>query len=255
MVARGRRQEAARSKPRIAPNICQAPTAVVRRWFDDALGKDDPKPSRAACERLAREFQIIINRQNNAELKSNGPVPLAVLKDVSLPEELNKRVRKVMDGAKQMLAEMRELEDFAGGYQWGAVSLEDVKDVLQRIILSPEASAALVTQTFSFAPSQRRRRERWHAAGREMARLIKAAMRDVNYRGRLDDDEESVIAKVGAAAINWAYAISPKIGPAGFASAMKERSRSSETKRIKRLTDEERFNEQFPGAARIKIVD
>jgi hypothetical protein len=247
MVARGQRQAAARSKPRIAPNICQAPTAKVQRWFDDALGNDDPKPSRAACERLARDFQIIVNRHNNAELERSGDATPEKLKDLSLAEELNKRVRKVMDGAKQMLAEVRELEDFAGGYQWGAVSLEDVRDVLQRIILSPEASAALVTQTLSSRPSHRRPPEAWHATGREMAPLIQATMKNIGYRGsRSMTKEESVTADVGAAAINWAYGINIK--PSGFASAMKEFGRSK-AERMKT------FAEQFPGAARIKIMD
>jgi hypothetical protein len=255
MVTRKQRQAAARSKPKIAPNICQAPTAKVQSWFDDALRNDDLKPSRAACERLAHEFQIIITRQNNAKLKSYGPVPLGLLKDVSLPEELNKRVRKITDAAKQLLAAAKELEDFAGGYRWGAVSLEDVKDISERIALSPEASAALVTQTLSLAPSLTRPREAWHAPGREMAPLIQAAMRDAGYRRKKlrMTDEESVTAMVGAAAINWAYAI--EIGPAAFASAMKERDRSGKTKKLKSRTDEERFNAQFPGAARIKIMD
>jgi hypothetical protein len=251
MITRKQRQASARAKAkaRIAPNISQAPTAIVRRWFDDALDSDDPKPSRAACEQLAREFQTIINRQNNAQLESNGPVPLGLLKDVWLPEEINKRVRKITDAAKQLIVAACELEDFAGGYHWGEVSLNDVKDFLQRIILSPEASAALATQTVSLPASTRRPRERWHAAGREMARFIKAAMRDVNYRGRLDDDEESVIAIVGAAAINWAYAISPKIGSATFAGAMKDRDRSkaAKAKKLKSLTDE-----QSSGATHIK---
>jgi hypothetical protein len=239
MITRKRRQASARAKSRIAPNISQAPTAIVRRWFDDALDSNDPKPSRAACEQLAREFQTIINRQNNAQLESNGPVPLTVLKDVSLPEELNKRVRKITDGAKQLIVAACELEDFAGGYHWGEVSLNDVKEFLQRIILSPEASAALAMQTVSLPASTRRPRERWHAAGREMARFIKDAMRDVNYGGRLDDD----------AAINWAYAISPKIGSATFAGAMKDRDRSkaAKAKKLKSLT-----NKQSSGAAHIK---
>jgi hypothetical protein len=224
----------------------------VQRWFDDALHDDDPKPQRDVCARLAREFQIIVNRHNNAELERRGDVALKELKDVDPAEWLNKRVRSFTAAAKQLMVEANKIEDFAGGYQWGVVSLWDVKHILAQVITSPEASAALATQTLPQPPSRRRPREAWHAAGREMALLIQGAMRDVNYRGRLKmDDNESVTAVVGAAAINWAYAID--IAPTGFASAMKERSRSSETKRLKTLTDEERFNEQFPDAARIKI--
>ena len=255
MVTREQRKAAARSKPRIAPNICPAPTAIVRGWFYYAF-HDDDKPSRAACEWFAGEFQTIINRQNNAELEKYGP-PLTVLKNVSLPEEINKRVRKITDGAKQMLAEVGELEDFVGGFQWGAISLNDVKNFLEQIIMSPEASAALGTQTLSLAPSHTRPREAWHAAARIMAPLIQAALREAGYKRKISKatDEKSVIAIIGAEAINWAYAVSPKIGPAAFASAMKDRDRSNETKKLKSRTAEEGFNAQFPGAARIKIMD
>jgi hypothetical protein len=257
MVTRAQHQAKARSKPRIAPNNCLAPTAKVQNWFDDALRKDDPKPSRAACDRLAREFQIIVNRHNNAERARERPVPFGELKDVSLAEELNKRVRKVTAAAKQLMVAANELEDYAGGYQWTdkvPLSLDDVKDVLEQIILSPEASAALATQVLPAPPSHRRPHEAWHAAGREVAPLIQAAMRDAGYvRKKLRmADGESVTAVVGAAVINWAYGI--RIKPAGFASAMKERSRSSETKKLKSLSDEESYNAQFPDAARIKII-
>lgn len=256
MITRKRRQASAKSKPRIAPDKGQvAPAAeVVQNWFDYGLGHDDDKPSRAACEQFAGEFQTIINRQNNAELASCGPVPLTVLKNVSLPEEINKRVRKITDGAKQLMVAARELEDFVGGYQWGEVSLNDVKDFLQRIILSSEASAALATQTVSLPASTRRPREAWHAPARIMAPLIQATLHDAGYKRKVlkATDEKSVIAIIGAEAINWAYGI--EIGPAAFASAMKDRDRSKAAKaeKLKGLTDAERINKQFPGFARIK---
>jgi hypothetical protein len=250
MVKHGREQDAARSKPRIAPKNHLAPAEKVRRWFDHALDHDDPKPQPAVCARLARQFQIIVNRHNNAELERRGDAAPEALKDVDPAECLNKKVRSFTAAAKQLMVEANEIEDFAGGHQWGAVSLGDVKDILEQIITSPEASAALATETLPPPPSRRRPREAWHAAGREMALLIQGAMRDVNYHGRWKmADAESVTATVGAAAISWAFSI--VIAPAGFATAMKERSRSSETKRLKTLTGEERFNERFPDAARI----
>jgi hypothetical protein len=252
MVKHGRRQAAARSKPRIAPKNHLAPAEKVRRWFDDALDEDDPKPQLADCERLARQFKTIVNRHNNAELERRGDAAPEELKDVDLAEWLNKKVRSFTIAAKQLMVEADKIEYLAGGYRWGAVSLGDVQDILEQIITSPEASAALATETLPPPPSRRRPREAWHAAGREMALLIQDAMRDVNYHGRLKmADAESVTATVGAAAISWAYSI--VIAPAGFATAMKERSRSRKTKRLKTLTDEERFNERFPGAARIKM--
>ena len=247
------RQKGARAKPRIADPKRQAPTAKVVGWFDNALGNDDRKPLPLVCERLARKFQEIINRHNNAERERAGPVDLSLLKDVSSAEEINKRVRKITARAKQMLADVSELEDFNGGYRWGTISLEDVEEILERIIASPEASAALETQIVTLPSSSRRPREAWHATGREIAPLIQKALRDVGYDERLRmEDEESVTAQVGANVISWAYNI--KIEAAGFASAMKDRDRSSKTKKLKRLTDEERFKKRFPGAARIKII-
>jgi hypothetical protein len=249
MVKHGRQQAAARPKPRIAPKNYLAPAEKVRRWFDDALDENDPKPQPADCARLACQFQIIVNRHNIAELERRGDaVPEELLKDVHPAERLNKKVRSFTAAAKQLRVEADKIEYLAGG-----VSLDDVKDILGQIITSPEASAALATETLPPPPSRRRPRQAWHAAGREMALLIQDAMRDVNYRGRWKmADEESVTANVGAAAISWAYSI--VITPAGFASAMKNRSRDSETKRLKTLTGEERFNERFPDAARIKII-
>ena len=60
-----------------------APVSEVLRWFEEALRANDPKPSHVDCERLARQFQVIVNRQNNAELERLGPTPHGLLKDVS----------------------------------------------------------------------------------------------------------------------------------------------------------------------------
>jgi hypothetical protein len=191
-----------RSMPKMPPNW-RAPTSKVLRWFDDALPATDPRPSTAVCERLAREFQIIANRQNNAELERHGPVPLILLKDVSPAEEMDKRVRKFMSVANQLLVAANELEDYARGYQWtdgnDTISLEDVKHFLGRIGALP------VARNSSPPPARGRRQQLWHAAAREIARLIIAAMRDAGYRGRLlMTDEESVTANVGAAACSGA---------------------------------------------------
>jgi hypothetical protein len=157
-------------KPKAPGGI--APIAEVRRWFDLALQKTDPRPLDAAYQRLAREFQILVNRQNNVELE-RPPAPAVTaskagegrldpasirldglpaaragileslhhrrqeLKDVSPAEELDKRVRNVMAAANQLMAAANALEDWAGGYQWtdedGHISLVEVKDILQRI--------------------------------------------------------------------------------------------------------------------------
>jgi hypothetical protein len=227
----------------MGPNML-ASTMEVLRWFGDALPATDPRPSPADCNRLARQFQVIVNRQNNAELERHGRVPHSSLKDVSPAEEMNKRVGKFISIANQLLFAARELEDYAGGYQWihekGSVFLEDIEHILRRIGAIP------VAQTSSPAPARGRRRKTWHAAAREMARLISAAMRHAGYRGRLSmTDEESVTANIGAAAISWAFGI--KIEAAGFATAMRMRDRR---KRISR----DSFLERYPDAARIKVL-
>jgi hypothetical protein len=156
---------------------------------------------------------------------------------------MNKRVGKFMSRANQLLFAARELEHYAGGYQWehenGSVSLEDIEHILRRIGAIP------VAQTSSPAPARGRRPETWHAAAREMARLISAAMRHAGYVGRLRmTDPESVTANVGGAAISWAFAI--KIEAAGFATAMRMRDRRKRDNRNS-------FPERYPDAARIKI--
>ncbi|HEY1474032.1 MAG TPA: nucleotidyltransferase domain-containing protein [Pseudolabrys sp.] len=230
------------AKPQMASRVVYG--AEVQGWFEDALGRDDPKPSRDTCERLAREFRIVINQQNNAEIERYG---LKVRKkDVSLAEEIDKRVGKIRAAANQTLIAASELEDFVGGYQWtdkfGTVSLADIQHVLTRVAFSPIGAHGMV-QIQTPAPARGQPRKVWHAAAREIARLIQAAMRDVGYCGRLKmTDEESVPAIVGAAAINCAYG--ENIKAAGFADAMKQRGR----KILKT------FDERFPQNKRIKIM-
>jgi hypothetical protein len=155
-----------------------------------------------------------------------------------------KRVGKFMGVANQLLFAARELEDFAGGYQWidenGSVALEDIEHILLRIGAIP------VAPTSSPAPARGRRPETWHAAAREMAGLISAAMRHDGYSGRLRmTDEESVTANVGAAAISWAFAI--EIEAAGFATAMRMRNR-------RKRNNGNSFLESYPDAARIRVL-
>jgi hypothetical protein len=239
-----------RSEPKMAPNSL-APTLEVQRWFDYALRATDPKPSLAECERLARQLQIIANQQNNAGLERHDSIPLRLLKDVSPAEEMGKRIGNFMSLANQLLFAARELEDYAGGYQWmhenGSTSLADIEHILVRI------GAAPVAQTSSPAPARGRPREIWHAAALKTAPLISAAMRCVGYQRRLNmTDEESVTAKVGAKAISWAFAI--ELEPAGFATAMRMRDRRKRHNRISFLERYRNFLERYPDAARIQIL-
>jgi hypothetical protein len=81
------------AKPKIAQRNFLASGQTVQKWFSDALKSGDVKPSLTACKKFAREFQIIVNRQNNAELESCGSVSLDVLGDVSPEEYLNGKVQ------------------------------------------------------------------------------------------------------------------------------------------------------------------
>jgi hypothetical protein len=80
-----------REKPRLA-QAANIDAEKLLEWFDYALEADDPKPSRAACEKLATEIRLVLerqnkigNRRNNADLerKHKGAIPLSQLKDVS----------------------------------------------------------------------------------------------------------------------------------------------------------------------------
>jgi hypothetical protein len=213
----------------------------VQRWFDCALRADDRKPSREVYEEIARKFRIIMNRQDNARRGA----PVGLLKDVSPTEELNKRVRKFKGVANQLLTAASEVEDYGGGYRWtdhsGTVSLEDIKEILARIGAVP----FLEVQT---QPAVRGRpREAWHAAAHELVPLIKTALRQAGHsKGLSAKDEGSITAAVGAAAISWAYDM--KIETAGFAAALRKRTRR------KCDVQEHDFDERFPTASRIKIL-
>ena len=224
---------------------------TVRQWFENALRSDDPKPSPGACIKLAREFQVIANRRNNAELwrqaECEGTVPQpSALKDESWEDIESRMIRKFKDAANQLLFEAEELESFFGGYQWqngtSAVSLSQIQELLGRICAVPKAIVSsgdngqlqevmnvggnkIVLR--KVGPTLGRRKEAWHPAGHEIARAIKDAMRTAGYRGSLSAKKpESVTAQVGASTINWFFNTSVKISADGFASAMKSRDRS-----------------------------
>jgi hypothetical protein len=212
-------------------------TSRVQRWFVDALRPADPRPSPAASAELAREFQVIVNRQSNAPKDR-----VEDMKDATLADHLDRKLQKVMHAAGQLLFAMRELENDIENHHWvdsnGSVSVDDIMSNLRRI--------GAVTVVPAPPPSRGRPRQEWHAAAREMARLIAEAMRRAGYRGRLSMvDGESVTAEVGAAAINWFYGT--KIDAAGFAAAMRMRDR-------RKRGGPGDFADRFPDAMRIKVI-
>jgi hypothetical protein len=66
---------------------------LLQGWFDDALNRDDPKPSLEACVALACEFMTIFNRHNNYEWECRSDhAPLAMFKWIC--RGLNSRPKK-----------------------------------------------------------------------------------------------------------------------------------------------------------------
>jgi hypothetical protein len=225
------------------------PPRELRRWFDD------PKPLSVDCEKLTRDIRIAVNRHDNAQVvQHHHPkhVPPHLLKDVDPGEELNRRRRQVNDDAKRLLTSLCELEEYAGpGDHWGAgASLTDVQIVLGKIgVGAPTLPAA------SPAPGRPPEPSPLHKLWRQIARLIKAALKEAGYRGDLTlTHPNSAIAIVGAKVVSRIHEITPE----GFADAMRDRDRSKGKKTRKTIigmTDEEsekEFSKRFPGAQKVR---
>jgi hypothetical protein len=221
----------------------------ISGWFSDELDRDDPKPSFEACIRLARDFQIILNRHNNAELEriaelEGRPVDPFEHKDVSWAEWEGKKIRKFKDAANHLMAEAEELERWFGGYVWensyGGVTLAEIQDVLGRTGAFPKARTPP-------AVTRGRPKEAWHSAARDIAHAIISALREAGYSGTLSvKNENSVTCGVGAKIVNLAFGL--RIDAAAFVSAIRNRDRT-------RRAGAKSFAEMFPDAARVRILD
>jgi hypothetical protein len=220
---------------------------TILGWFDNTLGTDDPKPSFEACIKLARDFQIILNRHNNAELEriaelEGRPVDPFEHKDVSWTEWEGKKIRKFKDAANHLMAEAEELEKWFGGYVWenSGVTLAEIQQLLGRIGAFPKARTPnRVTRG--------RAKEAWHSVARDIARAIISALREAGYTDTLSvKNENSVTCVVGAKIINLAFGL--RIGEAAFVSAVRNRDRT-------RRAGAKSFFERYPDAAKIKILD
>jgi hypothetical protein len=147
-----------REKPRLAQGA-NIDAEKLLEWFDHALKAGDPKPSRAACEKLVTEIRLVLerqnkigNRRNNADLekKYKGSVPRGELKDISWLEEKERRFQKfqlasarLLDAIKELRSAAREIENNDGSCLWidkgGAVSIDDLEDLLLRAWAVPAA--------------------------------------------------------------------------------------------------------------------
>jgi hypothetical protein len=195
----------------------------IRIWFKTALGRSDPKPSAVVLNSLARSFQIELNRADNAELKRLGAKTLFRFKDESPGAILEEKIGRISLLAKQMLDSITELEDFSGGYIWRYPTRDIELDEVRRLV----SGLAYFAGSQETGASLRRGQPPvpWRAAARHFCFLVRDAMQEIGYRGRLSlTDPESVPVIVGAAAITWAY--DRPISPAGFVSAMRDRNRA-----------------------------
>jgi len=199
------------------------PVAELQSWFDDALDKDDPRPSPTTLNKLARDIRVATNRYRNAQ---RDPVPLEQLKDVDPADELNKRLGKVHSDANRLMSSLCELEEFgAPGKYWNSeVSVPDVKIVLGQI-------GAVAMTPPPVKPPRGQPRAAWHELARKIAGLIRSALREAGYQGDLTATHDtSPVAVIGARAINRIR----EIGPAGFAAACashkRDRRKKSEVK-------------------------
>jgi hypothetical protein len=243
-----------REKPRLAQGA-NIDAEKLLEWFDYALEADDPKPTRAACEKLATEIRLVLerqnkigNRRNNADLerKHKGAIPLSQLKDISPLEEQENRFRKFQEASARLLLAIdetrsaaRDIEDNDGSFLWidkgGAVSLDDLEELLLRACAVPAAPR----------PTAHRRRQVWHGAAPPIADLIRSVLRDDGYERNLNSaGENGPVVVIGAKVISATYNV--KIRPSGFVTALRNRNRAK-----KSAGD---FDLRFPGVARIKIL-
>lgn len=222
----------------------------LRQLFERELQPGDPAPSLQACEKLAHDIQIIVNRAQNAELEREAQhrgcqVDELLLKYVSQSEGIDKRVGKYRALAKQMLAAGSDLEEFCGSsYQWtDGTMLADVQQILGGIALAPEGCGHMPEPPRS--PTRGHPRESWHAPARDIGHLIARSLREIGHKNRLSiTDAGSITAIIAAAVMLWIFEI--KISPEGYASAMRGRNRGKKTAMS--------FEERYPHATRIKIL-
>jgi hypothetical protein len=250
----GRNKADNREKPRLA-QADKIDAEKLRESFDIALKAGDAKPSRTACEELAKAIHLVLesqnkigNRRNNADVerRQRGVVPKRELKDLSPREEQEKRFRNFQEASSRLLTAIKEvriaardIEDNDGSCLWidkgGVVSIDDLEELLLRACAVPVAAR----------PAPYRPRQIWHGAARSIADLIGTTLRDAGYKKNLNSiDQNSPVAFVGTEVINVAYGA--KIRPSGFATAMRNRNR------IKK--PEADFARLYPDVARIKIL-
>ena len=149
----------------------------------------------------------------------------------------------VARAAKELRSQLAKLRNYAGGYPWEGVNVDEVGDALnQMIALCPPPSD----------PSHVNRRGQppkvWHDAARQFAPLVIDILHGLGY-GKNDTttrSDASATAHICAEALSWAY--SEKITSGTFVTAMRDRDRSKNRPSLAEMT----YDQIFPDAPSLR---
>jgi hypothetical protein len=241
--------------------IERAPLEKMPQWFKNALSERASLPSAEVCDELARKFQIIVNRADNAEKRRgatvSGTVPPSFfeLRDDDVNITLNGKLDAVAAAGKPLLFQLEELESFAGNYHWvqegSSLNVEDLRGILSRIGAFVPADSKRVAMVKRGQPPKI-----WHVAvARAFAPLVVRVLRDLGFE-KADLDpmaSASATAQICAKAMAWAY--KDNITPEAFADAIRKRDRSRKGKGNAGFFDPSKpLEERFPDMTRVDIL-
>ena len=202
--------------------------ADLKEWYDDALANDDPMPSQQVFDDMARELNFIAERSGGA----GSPLEL----------EYARRFMGMWNAANQFRAAVlafREFDYHKGNLEDMVHALYEVDAMLDRIQVSDIA--------FEPPPPDRGAPKSaiWHEFGYYVEKMIRKSMEGLEYNKGLSGKKEcNITAVVGAAII--CHFFNNNISAAGFAEAMKRRSRGK--------SKPQNTAERFPGVKPVRVI-
>ena len=213
-----------RAEAKLTVNVTQ-----MTEWFEYALKAGQSMPSGEQIKTFHRHVIEVLEHSNlqAGYLKGRDWREYKFQVECAILEESIVRVR----------AAARDMEKNDGpvlwvnseGELWAADLEEQLRQVKNPMIPDP-------------APAHRTR-EYWHVAGQKIADLLTKVLTEAgNTKILKRTNENSAVAVIGAKIISATY---HKICAAGFASAMRSRSRGRSRS----------FEERYPGAAKIRTLD
>jgi hypothetical protein len=171
-------------------------------WFDEALRRDDPRPSASALQAVAQQINFLAERPGGC-------------RDV-LQEERAELFIKLWRDAESLRATYSACLELHSPSD----SIHDFADVDRLLEMKGVSQIAYAPG----APERGRRETFWHTYGHAVALLIETAMKAAGYRRSLRRTNcTSVTAEVGAAVISHLFEI--KVTASAFATAMRRRKR------------------------------